>query len=148
MNYPYFNNMRNNQMYGYPYNFQSNIPTMPQVVDNGLNQVNNYDFFGAFVKSYDEVKNYPFNCDKPLFLLDTANDKAYVKQMDNKGNPVITGFNITPLKEESITKVSDVSETDTELKKEMKEIREKMKELESLVNENATKTSKSAKGEK
>lgn len=100
MNYPYYN-MRNTQMYGsYPYNnFQNNMPPM---VDTPVSQpVNsNYDFFGAFVKSYDEVKNYPFNCDKPLFLLDTANDKAYVKQMDNKGNPVITGFNISPLKEE------------------------------------------------
>lgn len=144
MNYPYYN-MRNNQGYAYPYNnFQSNVPP---IVENPVVQPinSNYDFFGAFVKSYDEVKNYPFNCDKPLFLLDTANDKAYVKQMDNKGNPVINGFNITPLKEEKVSNIKNVSETDTEIKKEMESLREKVEELEKLISENKQAKSKGDK---
>ena len=141
----------------YPYNYQqtyydpNNIPQQPQIqpqvqqqpVQNN-NTIQNYDFVGTFIKSYDEVKTNSFNCERPLFLLDTANDKLYIKQMDNKGIPVISAFNVVPMNSES-KKEKEKEEKDlrTEIDELRKHYDNKIKEL-----ENAIKANKNVKGDK
>ena len=50
--------------------------------------VNNYDFVGKYVKSYDEVKNAPFE-DKTCIYLDTEHDRIYIKEINHDGVPNI-----------------------------------------------------------
>ena len=118
----------------------------PQIQPIQNNNIQNYDFVGTFIKSYDDVKSNSFNCDKPLFLLDTANDKLYIKQMDNKGVPVISAFNVTPMQGDA-PKSPEKNETD-DLRKKINDMKkhydEKIQELEQAIKTN----NKSSKGDK
>ena len=47
-----------------------------------------YNFVGKYVKSYDEVKNAPFE-DKTCIYLDTEHDRIYIKEITRDGVPNI-----------------------------------------------------------
>ena len=84
----YYGTGMRNQYYG---GYQPNMydPSMYQTAQQPAavvqpqpspSSIVNYDFVGNFVRTYDEVKNYPLNCEKPVLLLDLANERLYIKQ--------------------------------------------------------------------
>ena len=67
-NYPNFVGQRFQPLMQ-PMNYQPMVAQMqnvPQMVEPSIN----YDFYGVQVRNFEEAKNYPYCCEKPLFLLD------------------------------------------------------------------------------
>lgn len=139
---PYYN-IRG--QYNIPYAYQppvydaNMVQPQPQVQaqQQTANSIQNYDFVGTFIKSYDEVKTNSFNCERPLFLLDTANDKLYIKQMDNKGVPVVSAFKVTAMQSDGIEEIKEdkkdwekiISDMQNKYDKKIKELEETIKDI-------------------
>ena len=117
------------------YNFQpmaqmQNVPPTVQPVGEPLI---NYDFYGVQVRSFEEAKNYPYCCEKPLFLLDAQNQMVYIKKIEN-GIPSVISYELkeikenTPVKEEKKEEVI-VPQIDfsAEFQKIKEELRQDMK---------------------
>lgn len=100
-NYQNFMGQRYSMMQ--PMNYQpmaqmQNVPQMiPQVPQMGEPLIN-YDFYGVQVRSFEEAKNYPYCCEKPLFLLDAQNEKVYIKKIEN-GIPSVISYELKEIKE-------------------------------------------------
>lgn len=138
------------------YNFQpmaqmQNVPQMiPQVPQMGEPLIN-YDFYGVQVRSFEEAKNYPYCCEKPLFLLDAQNEKVYIKKLEN-GIPSVITYEMKEIKENTAPKEEqkqepNVSQIDfsAEFQKIKEELRQDMKkQFEELktTNENENKGNK------
>ena len=61
------------------FNYQPSVAQMPmQPIPQMVEPTPNYDFYGVQVRSFEEAKNYPYCCEKPLFLLDVQNEKVYI----------------------------------------------------------------------
>lgn len=145
---PYYSSPVMRGQYNMPYTYQQPVydPNMmqpqPQVQpqqqqQQSVNSIQNYDFVGTFIKSYDEVKTNSFNCERPLFLLDTANDKLYIKQMDNKGVPVISAFNVSPMQSDGIEEIKEdkkdwekiIADMQNKYDKKIKELEDTIKDI-------------------
>ena len=94
------NNYQNPYYMPYSYNH------MAQPIQQQLQQYNqqmqkplSYDFYGNYVKSYEEAKNAPYT-DRPTLFLDTDNDKLYIKKINDKGVPEIGVYSVVIPKEE------------------------------------------------
>ena len=90
------------------YNFQpmaqmQNVPPTVQPVGEPLI---NYDFYGVQVRSFEEAKNYPYCCEKPLFLLDAQNEKVYIKKLEN-GIPSVVSYDLKEIKENSTPNIQE-----------------------------------------
>ena len=88
------------------YNFQpmaqmQNVPPTVQPVGEPLI---NYDFYGVQVRSFEEAKNYPYCCEKPLFLLDAQNQMVYIKKIEN-GIPSVISYELKEIKENTVQTV-------------------------------------------
>ena len=88
------------------YNFQpmaqmQNVPPTVQPVGEPLI---NYDFYGVQVRSFEEAKNYPYCCEKPLFLLDAQNQMVYIKKIEN-GIPSVITYEMKEIKENTVQAV-------------------------------------------
>lgn len=83
------------------YNFQpmAQMQNVPQMVE----PTPNYDFYGVQVRSFEEAKNYPYCCEKPLFLLDAQNEKVYIKKIEN-GIPSVITYEMKEIKENTQVK--------------------------------------------
>ena len=144
-----YNNFYSNQRYtpqqfnsqNYPqYNYQPLVQPsveIPQVQ-------NNYDFYGMRVNSYEEAKNFPFNSDKPIFLLDINNSKVYIKELDKNGNPSVVTFDLVESKNGEkpsiLTQEVDVNE-------EIRKLREDFENFKKTIRDNEPKTNKKTKGD-
>lgn len=135
------------------YNFQpmaqmQNVPPTVQPVGEPLI---NYDFYGVQVRSFEEAKNYPYCCEKPLFLLDAQNEKVYIKKMEN-GIPSVISYELkeikenTPVKEEKKEEVVapqiDFSAEFQKIKEELKQDMQKQFEQLKTTHENENKGNK------
>ncbi len=102
-NYPNFMGQRYPMMQPMQnYNFQQPMAQMqnvPQMVEPSIN----YDFYGVQVRSFEEAKNYPYCCEKPLFLLDAQNEKVYIKKLEN-GIPSVITYEMKEIKENTTPK--------------------------------------------
>lgn len=76
---------------------QMGVQNLPQYVE----PTPNYDFYGVQVRSFEEAKNYPYCCEKPLFLLDAQNEKVYIKKMEN-GIPSVVSYEMKEIKENTV----------------------------------------------
>lgn len=88
------------------YNFQQPMAQMqnvPQVLPQVGEPLVNYDFYGVQVRSFEEAKNYPYCCEKPLFLLDAQNEKVYIKKLEN-GIPSVVTYEMKEIKENTPVK--------------------------------------------
>lgn len=114
------------------YNFQpmaqmQNVPPTVQPVGEPLI---NYDFYGVQVRSFEEAKNYPYCCEKPLFLLDAQNQMVYIKKIEN-GIPSVISYELkeikenTPVKEE---KKEEVIVPQIDFSAEFQKIKEELKQ--------------------
>ena len=145
----YNNNFYSNQRYtpqqfnsqNYPqYNYQPIVQPsveIPQVQPN-------YDFFGMRVNSYEEAKTFPFNSDKPIFLLDINNSKVYIKEIDKNGNPSVVTFDLVESKN---GEKPSILTQEVDLNEEFQKLREEFESLKKSINENEPKTSKKVKGD-
>lgn len=132
-NYPNFMGQRYPVMQ--PMNYQpmaqmQNVPQMiPQVPQMGEPLIN-YDFYGVQVRSFEEAKNYPYCCEKPLFLLDAQNQMVYIKKIEN-GIPSVISYELkeikenTPVKEE---KKEEVIVPQIDFSAEFQKIKEELKQ--------------------
>lgn len=59
---------------------------MMQPVQQSAAPQQTFDFQGNFVTSYEQAKNTPYS-DKVMVYLDTANDRVYIKSINEKGVP-------------------------------------------------------------
>ena len=144
-----YNNFYSNQRYApqqfnsqnYPqYNYQPLVQPsveIPQVQ-------NNYDFYGMRVNSYEEAKNFPFNSDKPIFLLDINNSKVYIKELDKNGNPSVVTFDLVESKN---GEKPSILTQEVDLNEEIKKLREEFENFKKTINENESKTNKKVKGD-
>ena len=139
-----------------PMNYQpmaqmQNVPQMiPQVPQMGEPLIN-YDFYGVQVRSFEEAKNYPYCCEKPLFLLDAQNEKVYIKKIEN-GIPSVISYELkeikenTPVKEEKKEEVIipqiDFSTEFQKIKEELKQDMKKQFEELKTTHENENKGNK------
>ena len=139
-----------------PMNYQpmaqmQNVPQMiPQVPQMGEPLIN-YDFYGVQVRSFEEAKNYPYCCEKPLFLLDAQNEKVYIKKIEN-GIPSVISYELkeikenTPIKEEKKEEVIipqiDFSAEFQKIKEELKQDMKKQLEELKTTHENENKGNK------
>lgn len=139
-----------------PMNYQpmaqmQNVPQMiPQVSQMGEPLIN-YDFYGVQVRSFEEAKNYPYCCEKPLFLLDAQNEKVYIKKIEN-GIPSVISYELkeikenTPVKEEKKEEVIipqiDFSTEFQKIKEELKQDMKKQFEELKTTHENENKGNK------
>ena len=121
-----------------PMNYQpmaqmQNVPQMiPQVSQMGEPLIN-YDFYGVQVRSFEEAKNYPYCCEKPLFLLDAQNEKVYIKKIEN-GIPSVISYELKEIKENIPVKEEKKEEViipqidfSTEFQKIKEELKQDMK---------------------
>lgn len=132
-NYPNFNS---NYSQNYPqFNYQQPAVEMPQV---------NYDFFGMRVNSFEEAKAFPFNSDKPIFLLDINNSKVYIKELDKNGNPSVVTFDLV---ESKVGEKPSILTQEVDFSEEIKKLKEELNYIKSKINENEPKTIKKAKGD-
>lgn len=144
-----YNNFYSNQRYtpqqfnsqNYPqYNYQPLVQPsveIPQVQ-------NNYDFYGMRVNSYEEAKNFPFNSDKPIFLLDINNSKVYIKELDKNGNPSVVTFDLVESKNGEKPSIL-VQEVD--VNEEIRKLREDFENFKKTMNDNESKANKKTKGD-
>ena len=135
-NYPNFMGQRYPVMQ--PMNYQpmaqmQNVPQMiPQVPQMGEPLIN-YDFYGVQVRSFEEAKNYPYCCEKPLFLLDTQNEKVYIKKLEN-GIPSVVTYEMKEIKENTVQTVQkneqleEKQEPKIDFNAEFQKIRQELKE--------------------
>ncbi len=79
------NQMQQQQPYGMNPQMQMPQAPMPQP-QYPQAQPQNFDFQGNFVTSYEQAKNTPYS-DKMMVYLDTANDRVYIKSINDKGVP-------------------------------------------------------------
>ena len=88
------------------YNFQpmAQMQNVPQVIPQVGEPLINYDFYGVQVRSFEEAKNYPYCCEKPLFLLDAQNEKVYIKKLEN-GIPSVVTYEMKEIKENTVQTV-------------------------------------------
>lgn len=135
------------------YNFQpmaqmQNVPPTVQPVGEPLI---NYDFYGVQVRSFEEAKNYPYCCEKPLFLLDAQNEKVYIKKIEN-GIPSVITYEMkeikenAPVKEEKKEEINvpqiDFSAEFQKIKEELKQDMQKQFEQLKTTHENENKSNK------
>ena len=144
-----YNNFYSNQRYApqqfnsqnYPqYNYQSLVQTsveIPQVQ-------NNYDFYGMRVNSYEEAKNFPFNSDKPIFLLDINNSKVYIKELDKNGNPSVVTFDLVESKN---GEKPSILAQEVDVNEEIRKLREDFENFKKTISDNEPKTNKKMKGD-
>ena len=144
-----YNNFYSNQRYtpqqfnsqNYPqYNYQ---PIVQPSVEIPQAQPN-YDFFGMRVNSYEEAKSFPFNSDKPIFLLDINNSKVYIKEIDKNGNPSVVTFDLVESKN---GEKPSILTQEVDLNEEFQKLREEFESLKKSINENEPKASKKVKGD-
>lgn len=87
------------------FNYQPSVAQMPmqpiQPIPQMVEPTPNYDFYGVQVRSFEEAKNYPYCCEKPLFLLDAQNEKVYIKKMEN-GIPSVVSYEMKEIKENTV----------------------------------------------
>lgn len=103
--YPMMQSMQN-------YNFQQPMAQMqnvPQVLPQVGEPLVNYDFYGVTVRNFEEAKNYPYCCEKPLFLLDAQNEKVYIKKLEN-GIPSVITYEMREIKENTAPKEDNKEE--------------------------------------
>ena len=74
------------------------IPPVPNYT------LSSYDFVGKYVKSYDEVKNAPFE-DKTCIYLDTEHDRIYIKEITKDGVPKINVLGLMDIQNASTTPI-------------------------------------------
>ena len=88
------------------YNYQpvAQMQNVPQVIPQVGEPLINYDFYGVQVRSFEEAKNYPYCCEKPLFLLDVQNEKVYIKKLEN-GIPSVVTYEMKEIKENTVQTV-------------------------------------------
>ena len=93
------------------YNYQpmAQMQNVPQVMSQVGEPLINYDFYGVQVRSFEEAKNYPYCCEKPLFLLDAQNEKVYIKKLEN-GIPSVITYEMKEIKENTTPKEEKVEE--------------------------------------
>ena len=106
-NYPNFMGQRYPVMQPLPnYNYQpvAQMQNVPQVIPQVGEPLINYDFYGVQVRSFEEAKNYPYCCEKPLFLLDAQNEKVYIKKIEN-GIPSVISYELREIKENTVQTV-------------------------------------------
>lgn len=106
-NYPNFMGQRYPMMQPMQnYNFQpmAQMQNVPQVIPQVGEPLINYDFYGVQVRSFEEAKNYPYCCEKPLFLLDAQNEKVYIKKLEN-GIPSVVTYEMKEIKENTVQTV-------------------------------------------
>ena len=144
-----YNNFYSNQRYtpqqfnsqNYPqYNYQPLVQPsveIPQVQ-------NNYDFYGMRVNSYEEAKNFPFNSDKPIFLLDINNSKVYIKELDKNGNPSVVTFDLVESKN---GEKPSILAQEVDVNEEIRKLREDFENFKKSMNDNEPKTNKKTKGD-
>ena len=138
------------------YNFQpmaqmQNVPPTVQPVGEPLI---NYDFYGVQVRSFEDGKNYPYCCEKPLFLLDVQNEKVYIKKMEN-GIPSVISYELKEIKENTVQTVQkneqleekqepkiDFSAELQKIKQELKEDMQKQFQAQKTTHENENKGNK------
>ena len=144
-----YNNFYSNQRYApqqfnsqnYPqYNYQSLVQPsveIPQVQ-------NNYDFYGMRVNSYEEAKNFPFNSDKPIFLLDINNSKVYIKELDKNGNPSVVTFDLVESKN---GEKPSILAQEVDINEELRKLREDFENFKKTISDNEPKTNKKMKGD-
>lgn len=114
------------------YNFQpmaqmQNVPPTVQPVGEPLI---NYDFYGVQVRSFEEAKNYPYCCEKPLFLLDAQNEKVYIKKIEN-GIPSVISYELKEIKENTQVKEEKKEEINVpqiDFSAEFQKIKEELKQ--------------------
>lgn len=135
------------------YNFQpmAQMQNVPPVVQSVGEPLINYDFYGVQVRSFEEAKNYPYCCEKPLFLLDAQNEKVYIKKIEN-GIPSVITYEMkeikenTPVKEEKKEEINvpqiDFSAEFQKIKEELKEDMQKQFEQLKTTHENENKSNK------
>ena len=104
----------------------------------------NYDFFGMRVNSYEEAKSFPFNSDKPIFLLDINNSKVYIKEIDKNGNPSVVTFDLVESKN---GEKPSILTQEVDLNEEFQKLRQEFESLKKSINENEPKASKKVKGD-
>ena len=113
------------------YNFQpmAQMQNVPQMVEPSIN----YDFYGVQVRSFEEAKNYPYCCEKPLFLLDAQNEKVYIKKIEN-GIPSVISYELKEIKENTVQTVQkneqleEKQEPKIDFSAEFQKIRQELKE--------------------
>lgn len=144
-----YNNFYSNQRYtpqqfnsqNYPqYNYQPLVQPsieIPQVQ-------NNYDFYGMRVNSYEEAKNFPFNSDKPIFLLDINNSKVYIKELDKNGNPSVVTFDLVESKN---GEKPSILAQEVDVNEEIRKLREDFENFKKTISDNEPKTNKKTKGD-
>ena len=144
-----YNNFYSNQRYA-PQQFNSqNYPQynyQPLVQPNiEIPQVqNNYDFYGMRVNSYEEAKNFPFNSDKPIFLLDINNSKVYIKELDKNGNPSVVTFDLVESKN---GEKPSILAQEVDVNEEIRKLREDFENFKKKISDNEPKTNKKTKGD-
>jgi hypothetical protein len=77
---------------------------------------NNYDFVGKYVKSYDEVKNAPFE-DKTCIYLDTEHDRVYIKEVTSEGVPKVNVLGLMDIQNIPATPEKDAEPTEPSMSK-------------------------------
>lgn len=90
------------------YNYQpmAQMQNVPQVIPQVGEPLINYDFYGVQVRNFEEAKNYPYCCEKPLFLLDAQNEKVYIKKLEN-GIPSVVSYDLKEIKENSTPNIQE-----------------------------------------
>lgn len=78
----------NPNLMGQPLQNNFTQPYMGSVQPTPNYTLSGYDFVGKYVKSYDEVKNAPFE-DKTCIYLDIEHDRVYIKEITKDGVPKI-----------------------------------------------------------
>ena len=66
-----------------------------------------YDFVGRYVKSYDEVKNAPFE-EKTCIYLDTEHDRIYIKEITKEGVPNINVLGLMDIQNIPTTSIEQI----------------------------------------
>lgn len=112
-----------------PMNYQPMVAQMqnaPQMVEPSIN----YDFYGVQVRNFEEAKNYPYCCEKPLFLLDAQNEKVYIKKLEN-GIPSVVSYDLKEIKESSTQNIEANEEKiipQIDLSAEIQKIKQELQE--------------------
>lgn len=128
-NYQNFMGQRYPVMQSLPnYNYQpmAQMQNVPQVIPQVGEPLINYDFYGVQVRSFEEAKNYPYCCEKPLFLLDAQNEKVYIKKLEN-GIPSVITYEMKEIKENTQVK-EEINAPQIDFSAEFQKIRQELKE--------------------
>ncbi len=135
-NYPNFIGQRYPVMQPLPnYNYQpmAQMQNVPQVMSQVGEPLINYDFYGVQVRSFEEAKNYPYCCEKPLFLLDAQNEKVYIKKLEN-GIPSVITYEMKEIKENTVQnapkseQVMEKTEPQIDFSAEFQKIKEELRQ--------------------